>query len=298
MAAGAAADERRRAHVDAAHAARSVAGDDLVPADRATRRTGLVGVGHRGSPPARRKLWRDDRAGGVREADRAHAAGALALEQHDQAPFAEAAVRRTPASSITCAATAPGGSRPPCNVSSTDGSMTVARCPSSPEAAPHSTSSVSHAAPPTRTTPPTARAQATVTKTSRAIHQASHPPPAQPSPHRGGSDGAPRRRSGLFRSWSGLREAPRLPERLRPTGGHTRPPGTGATIPEHPGHKRKRAYVPVHLAARFPRNAPIPSRASALAKTSANATFSASMPSSRSASPAVVRFTAATASGA
>jgi hypothetical protein len=42
----------------------------------------------------------------------------------------------------------------------------------------------------------------------------------------------------------------------------------------------------------------MPSRASALWKTSAKAAFSASMPSSRSASPAVVRLIAATASGA
>ena len=42
----------------------------------------------------------------------------------------------------------------------------------------------------------------------------------------------------------------------------------------------------------------MPSRASPDAKTSAKAAFSASMPSSRSASPAVVRLIAPTASGA
>src|SRR5919112_6193517 len=57
-------------------------------------------------------------------------------------------------------------------------------------------------------------------------------------------------------------------------------------------------YFPVHCGMRLPRKAPIPSRASAVWKISPKAAFSAAMPSSRSASPAVVRLIAATASGA
>src|SRR5215213_505832 len=69
----------------------------------------------------------------------------------------------------------------------------------------------------------------------------------------------------------------------------------------HAGGAHRRGlttYSPFHAGWRLPRNAPMPSRASDVEKTSANAAFSVSMPSSRSASPAVVRLIAWTASGA